>query len=74
MDARRDNLLWYSAFGRLEPGVSVEQARADLEVVQARLAERYPETDRDVGIYVEPLKETTVGGVRSSLWLVFGAV
>ena len=25
------NLLWYSAFGRLEPGVSVEQARADLE-------------------------------------------
>jgi predicted permease len=68
------NLLWYSAFGRLKPGVSVEQARADLELVQAGLAERYPETDRDVGIYMAALKDDVVGGVRSSLFVVFGAV
>jgi len=68
------NLLWYSAFGRLEPGVSVEQARADLALVQARLTERYPETDRDVGIYLAPLKDNVVGGVRNSLFVVFGAV
>jgi putative ABC transport system permease protein len=66
--------LWYRGFGRLKPGVTVEQARADLEVIQRRLAEQYPETDRDVGVYVEALRETTVGSVRGSLWLLFGAV
>ena len=30
--------------------------------------------DRDVGVHVESLKETTVGNVRGSLWLLFGAV
>ena len=68
------NNLWYSAFGRLKAGVSLEQARADLGRVQARLAEQYPETDRDVGVLIEPLKETTVSSVRGSLWLLFGAV
>jgi putative ABC transport system permease protein len=66
--------LWMRGYGRLEPGVSVEQARADLEVIQRRLSEQYPDTDRNVGVYVEALKETTVGSVRGSLWLLFGAV
>ena len=68
------NNLWMRGYGRLEPGVSVEQARADLEVIQRRLSEQYPDTDRNVGVYVEALKETTVGSVRGSLWLLFGAV
>ena len=66
--------LWYRGFGRLEPGVSVEQARADLEIIQRRLSEQYPDTDRNVGVYVEALKEVTVGSARGSLWLLFGAV
>ena len=66
--------LWMRGFGRLEPGVSVEQARADLEVIQRRLSEQYPDTDRNVGVYVEALKEVTVGSARGSLWLLFGAV
>jgi putative ABC transport system permease protein len=68
------NNLWMRGYGRLEPRVSVEQARADLEVIQRRLAQQYPETDRNVGVYVAALKETTVGSVRGSLWLLFGAV
>jgi predicted permease len=67
-------LLWYSAYGRLEPGVTVEQARADLGAIQTRLGEQFPDTDRDVGVHVEPLKDTVVGGVRGSLWIVYGAV
>ena len=66
--------LWMRGYGRLEPGVTVEQARADLEVIQRRLTEQYPDSDRNVGVYVEALKETTVGSVRGSLWLLFGAV
>ena len=38
------------------------------------LAEAFPETDRDVGVDVVSLKATTVGSVRGSLWLIFGAV
>ena len=67
-------LLWYSAYGRLRPGATIEQARADLGTIQARLGEQFPETDREVGVYMEPLKDTVVGGVRGSLWIVFGAV
>ena len=66
--------LWYTAYGRLKPGVSLDQARADLAVVQARNAQQYPDTDRDVGVYVASLKDTVVGAVRGSLWLLFGAV
>ena len=66
--------LWYRGYGRLKPGVSLEQARADLNLVQQRLTEQYPDTDRNLGVYVELLKETTVGGVRGSLFLLLGAV
>lgn len=66
--------LWYRGYGRLRPGVSVAQARADLNVIQQRLGEQYPDSDRELGVYVEQLKETTVGNVRGSLWLLYGAV
>lgn len=65
---------WYVGIGRLEPGVTLEQARANLAAVQAQLGEQYPETDRQISVEVMPLKEITVSGVRPSLWLLFGAV
>lgn len=65
---------WYVGIGRVKPGVTLEQARADLSLVQTQLGEQYPDPDRDIGVHVEPLKETVVGGVRGSLWLVFGTV
>ena len=65
---------WYLAIGRLKPGVTMDQARADLETVQAQLGKQYPQTDADLKPGMAPLKETTVGGVRSSLWMLFGAV
>ncbi len=65
---------WFTSFGRLKPGVTVEQAQADLRRVQAQLAEEFPETDREMGVDVVSLKATTVGAVRASLWLLFGAV
>ncbi|HET9384426.1 MAG TPA: ABC transporter permease [Gemmatimonadales bacterium] len=65
---------WFTGIGRLKPGVTLEQARADMRAVQARLAEQYPGTDRDIDVHIEPLKETMVAGARRSLWLAFGAV
>src|SRR5262249_52738967 len=65
---------WFIATGRLKPGVTVEQARSNLAAVQAGLGQQYPKTDAAIGVAVEPLKEATVRGVRTSLWVLFGAV
>lgn len=71
--AQARELRWYTGIGRLKAGVTPEQARADLAVVQAGLAEQYPTTDRDIGVRIEPFKEQVAADSRGSLWLVFGA-
>ena len=72
--APRRDVTWYKGIGRLKPDVTIDQARADLTAVQSLLANRYPETDRKITIGLVALKEATVGGVRASLWLLYGAV
>jgi predicted permease len=72
--ARQRGLTWYACVGRMKRGVTVEQARANLTAVQAALAKEFPKTDAEIGATVEALKETTIGGIRSSLWVLFGAV
>jgi predicted permease len=65
---------WYLAIGRLEPGVTLEQARANLATVQKQLGIAFPKTDADLSAGIEPLKEMTIGGVRRSLWILYGSV
>jgi putative ABC transport system permease protein len=65
---------WDSAIGRLKEGVTLRSAQADLAAVQARLGSQFPATDANWLPIVEPLKEDTVGRVRRSLWILFGAV
>ncbi|MDQ2773974.1 MAG: ABC transporter permease [Acidobacteriota bacterium] len=72
--AQRRDATWYWGIGRLKPGVTPAQARANLATVQSRLGREYPKTDADLTVEIQPLKETTVGGVRRSLWMLFGAV
>jgi predicted permease len=71
--AQRRDLTWNPGIGRLEPGVTIEAARADLAAVQAGLGETYPETDARLGIAIEPLKNEIVAGARGSMWLLFAA-
>ncbi len=65
---------WLRAVGRLKPGVSIEQARADMAAVQKRLGEEFPNPDATIGAVVTSLKQEAIGGVGRSLWLLFGAV
>lgn len=60
------------AFARLAPGVTLQQARADLRGVAARLERQYPGTNQDVD--VTPLREEVVGSVESALTILLGAV
>jgi putative ABC transport system permease protein len=45
------------AIGRLQPGVGLSQAQAEMDVIAAQLAREYPDTMRDRGINVVPLNE-----------------
>ncbi len=65
---------WYTGIGRLKPGVSLEQARANLDAVQQSLADLYPATDAGLHVTMDALKRTTIADVQPSLWLLFGAV
>ncbi len=65
---------WFTVIGRLKPGVTAAQARADLAHVQAQLGRQFPKTDANLSVGIQALKETTVGGVRRSLWVLFGSV
>jgi putative ABC transport system permease protein len=72
--SNRSAIRYNTGIGRLKPGVTLDQARADLGVVQARLATQYPDTDREIGVRILPLKEVVVANAGASLWLLFGAV
>jgi putative ABC transport system permease protein len=70
--ARENN--WFIVIGRLQPGITLARARADLSTIQAQLGRQFPETDANLSVTVEALKENTVAGSRRSLWLLFGSV
>lgn len=63
-----------NAIARLKPGVSIEQARADMDRVGENLAAAYPEADKGTGIALVPLKTDVVGDVRGILLVLLGAV
>ncbi|HZM69181.1 MAG TPA: ABC transporter permease [Candidatus Cryosericum sp.] len=60
--------------GRLRPGVSVNQAQADLDLVSRRLAAEHPDSNRGVGARVVPLIEAQAGVFRQGLLIVLGVV
>ena len=66
--------FWLSVVGRLELGVTVEQARAELGTIAKRLATEYPATNAKLGVTVVPLHENTVGDVRPALVVLMAAV
>lgn len=72
--AQDRNSTWYTVIGRLKPNASLAQARADMATVQSQLGKQFPASDAKLAVKVQPLKESTVGGVRRSLWILFGSV
>jgi putative ABC transport system permease protein len=60
--------------GRMKPGITIEQAQADLARVEHQLGEQFPQTDKDWSGIVRDLKEQRVGQYRRALLLMFGSV
>ena len=59
---------------RMKPGVTVEQARAEVKGIAQRLAEQYPNSNAKQSMTVEPFLNAVVGDLRSALWVLLGAV
>ncbi|MDE3166882.1 MAG: ABC transporter permease, partial [Acidobacteriota bacterium] len=63
------------AFGRLKPGVSMEQARAELQPYFGRVLETVPPRFRkEVSLRVRGIRDRQVGSVRQASAAIFGAV
>jgi putative ABC transport system permease protein len=66
---------WMAVMGRLKPGVTLQQANADMDGVARRIAETYPVSNKGWGVSVEPLKNNfTRADTIRNLWLLMGAV
>ena len=66
-----------NVFGRLKPGVTLAQANAELQVIRRRYALAHPsmlDAKPKTPLEVTPMKDNLVTGVRSMLWMLFGAV
>jgi putative ABC transport system permease protein len=62
------------AIARLKPGVTVEQAQAEMNVIASRLEREHPADNTGYGVRLVTLPEDTVGNLRPTLWTLFGAV
>jgi predicted permease len=60
--------------GRLKPGVTIEQARADLDQISRNLAVAYPDTNKGISASLIPFRDDMVGNVQPILLVLLGAV
>jgi putative ABC transport system permease protein len=71
--AQRGN-HFLEVIGRMKPGVTLAQARAEMETITGRLAQQYPEANMRITSVVNPLHEEMVGNMKPALLILLGAV
>ena len=62
------------AIARLKPGVTLAQAKADMDAISENLAAAYPEADKDIGLNLVSMKQDIVGNVQPFLLVLLAAV
>ena len=76
LPAHQRSMATYVVHARLKPGVSRDQAQAEMNVIAEQLARAYPETNRDHGVVVRPIQQW-IGfnsDDRRSVLVLFAAV
>ncbi|HEU4508115.1 MAG TPA: ABC transporter permease [Pyrinomonadaceae bacterium] len=64
----------FEVLARLKPGVTREQAEAEMDAIAARLQQQYPDVVKSKGCVVIPLHEQLVGDIKPALLILLGAV
>jgi len=62
------------SIARLNSGVSMAQAQAEMSAIQDDLVQRYPDANKGLGASVVPLRQVLIGDVSRTLLVLFGAV
>src|SRR5579859_2949816 len=62
------------AIARLKPGVSIQQAQSDFDLISSRLAKAYPDIDYEKQALLQPLYDVTVYGIKEWLLVLLAAV
>jgi putative ABC transport system permease protein len=65
---------YLDVWARLKPGVTMQQARVELDTIGRRLATQYPDSNDNVGVTFLPLHEYIVGEIRPVLVVLLAAV
>lgn len=63
-----------NVYGRLKAGVSIEQARVEMDLLASRLEQQYPNENTGHGVNLFSLEEEVTGNVRPALFVLLGAV
>jgi putative ABC transport system permease protein len=71
--AQRGN-HFLEVIGRMKTGVTLAQARAEMETITGRLAQQYPEDNTRISSVVNPLHDEIVGNMKPALLILLGAV
>jgi putative ABC transport system permease protein len=71
---QRGNHPGLYAVARLKPGVTLEQAKADMNGVVSNLEKQFPDEIGGNGVRLTPMLEVFVGDIRRALWVLFAAV
>lgn len=75
--AREGMIGLFNVVGRLRQGVSIDQARAELEGIRKRIIQEHPNPYRSADqqrLRVVPLHDQLAGGARLALWVLLAAV
>jgi putative ABC transport system permease protein len=59
---------------RLKPGVSLVQARAEMDGIARNIEQTYPKSNRGWGVFIQFVQEAVVEGQQQYIWVLFGAV
>src|SRR5439155_154469 len=70
----RRSLHWLTVVGRIAPGFSPAQTRAEMQGVNAQLTQEYPKENASMFFVMEPLNQQIVGKIRPILLILLGAV
>jgi putative ABC transport system permease protein len=62
------------AIARLKPGVSIDQAQTEMDLIAGRIEKEHPKSNTGYGVKIVSLHEDMVGKLRPALLLLFGAV
>ncbi len=69
------NFHWFGAMAKMKPGVTLQQARAQMEGIGARISQAYPDSNQGWSVFVDLLSSTIVdAGTRTSIYVLLSAV